>query len=173
MKESSTRTDWQNWEPVIRATLMFIVRDDEVLLIDKLTGIGKGKINGPGGKIDPGETAEQAVIRECQEELHITPLEPVKMGELCFAMTDIPDIHCHVFMASAFTGVPKSTREANPLWKKILEIPYDRMWQDDRYWLPEMLEGKKFFARFDFIEEEIQWMKLDLGDQSERMWLGN
>lgn len=173
MKEVSTRTDWLNWEPVIRATLMFIVQDGEVLLIDKLTGIGKGKINGPGGKIDPGETSEQAVIRECQEELHITPIEPVKMGELCFAMTDIPDIHCHVFMAEAFTGEPKSTREANPLWKKISKIPYEKMWEDDQYWLPEMLEGKKFFAQFDFELEEIQWMKVELGDQTEDYWLGD
>jgi len=171
MRES--RTDWQAWEPVIRATLMFVVQDGEVLLIEKLTGIGEGKINGPGGKIEPGETAEEAVIRECQEELHITPIKPVKMGELCFAMTDIPDIHCHVFIAKDFTGEPVPTREANPFWKKISEIPYDKMWEDDRYWLPEMLEGKKFFAQFDFIEEAIEWMKVDFGDQSECFWLGD
>ena len=170
---NESRTDWQSWEPVIRATLMFIVQDGNVLLIDKLTGIGKGKINGPGGKIDPGETAEQAVIRECQEELHITPLDPVKMGELCFSMTDIPDIHCHVYIATEFTGEPVPTREANPLWKKIPEIPYERMWEDDQYWLPQMLEGKKFFGQFDFEEETIKWMNVDLGDLTENSWLGD
>lgn len=170
---NASRTDWLAWEPVIRATLMFIVQDGKVLLIDKLTGIGKGKINGPGGKIDPGETAEQAVIRECQEELHITPLDPVKMGELCFSMTDIPDIHCHVFMATEFTGEPKPTREANPLWKKTSEIPYERMWEDDQYWLPEMLAGQKFFGQFDFEVETIKWMNVDLGDLTERSWLGD
>jgi 8-oxo-dGTP diphosphatase len=170
---NESRTDWQSWEPVIRATLMFIVQDGNVLLIDKLTGIGKGKINGPGGKIDPGETAEQAVIRECQEELHITPLDPVKMGELCFSMTDIPDIHCHVYIATEFTGKPVPTREANPLWKKIPEIPYERMWEDDQYWLPQMLEGKKFFGQFDFEEETIKWMNVDLGDLTENSWLGD
>ena len=171
MNEVITRTDWQTWEPVIRATLMFIVQDGKVLLIDKLTGIGKGKVNGPGGKIDPGETAEQAVIRECQEELHITPRFPVKMGELCFAMTDIPDIHCHVFMAKEFSGEPKATREADPFWEIISEIPYDRMWEDDQYWLPEMLSGKKFFGRFDFKEEEIEWMDVAFGDETEELWL--
>ena len=169
MKKS--RTDWQNWEPVIRATLMFVVQNGEVLLIDKLTGIGKGKINGPGGKIDPGETAEQAVIRECQEELYITPLDPVKMGELCFAMTDIPDIHCHVFVATKFSGEPRPTREANPLWKKIADIPYHRMWEDDQHWLPEMLAGNKFFAQFDFELEVIKWMNVEFGDQTQKSWL--
>jgi len=170
---NQSRTNWQTWEPVIRATLMFIVQDGEILLIDKLTGIGKGKVNGPGGKIEPGESAEEAVIRECQEELHITPLDPVKMGELCFSMTDIPDIHCHVFMAAQFTGDPQSTREANPLWKKVSDIPYEKMWEDDRYWLPMMLDGQEFFGRFDFTEEAIEWMKVDLGDQAHKSWLGD
>ena len=170
---SETRTDWGAWEPGIRATLMFIVRGGEVLLIEKLTGIGKGKVNGPGGKIENGETAEQAVVRECQEELHITPLDAVKMGELCFAMTDIPDIHCHVFMATEFTGEPKPTREAIPFWRKISEIPFEKMWEDDRYWLPKMLEGEKFFGRFDFEEETVKWMQMDLGEQSATGWLGD
>jgi 8-oxo-dGTP pyrophosphatase MutT (NUDIX family) len=84
-------------------------------------GIGAGKINGPGGKIDPGETPLQSAIRESQEELHITPLDPVKMGELWFAMTHIPDIHCHVFMARKWEGEPTETEEAVPLWTPIAE----------------------------------------------------
>ena len=52
----------------MRPSCLFI-KGSRVLLIEKLTGIGQGKINGPGGKIDPGETPEQCVIRECQEEL--------------------------------------------------------------------------------------------------------
>lgn len=170
---NKSRTDWQGWSPVIRATLMFIVKDGRVLLIDKLTGIGKGKVNGPGGKIDAGESAEEAVIRECEEELRIRPLNPVKMGELCFAMTHIPDIHCHVFMAEEYDGEPEATREANPMWMGVDEVPYDRMWDDDRYWLPQMLAGEKFFCKFDFEEEDISWMDVVIGDGCEGLWLGD
>jgi len=139
-------------------------------LIDKLTGIGQGKVNGPGGKIDSGETAEQAIIRECQEELHITPLLPLKMGELCFAMSDIPDIHCHVFMAEEFKGEPVATREASPFWCEISDIPFGKMWQDDQFWLPQMLDGEMFFALFDFEVEEIQWMNVEFGKQTRDLW---
>ena len=44
--------DWSNWNPKIKATLMFIIKNNDVLLIHKKTGLGKGKINGPGGKIE-------------------------------------------------------------------------------------------------------------------------
>ena len=88
----------------MRATLMFIRDGHEVLLMRKLRGIGAGKINAPGGKIEPGETPLEAAIRETQEELLVTPLKPRKMGELFFAMSDLPDIFVHVFMAEAFSG---------------------------------------------------------------------
>jgi len=149
--------DWAIWQGEMPATLMFIVKGDEILLIQKLRGIGEGKINGPGGKIDPGETPYECVIRECQEELHITPLNPVKMGELWFAMSDIPDIHCHVFMASDFDGTPTATDEAIPVWTKIPDIPWNKMWEDDAYWLPQMLEGQKFLGKFIFEGENMQW----------------
>ena len=156
--------DWESFQPGILATLMFVVGGDgRVLLIRKKRGIGEGKINGPGGKIDPGETPLESAVRETQEELHVTPLNPVKMGELWFAMTHIPDIHCHVFMATEWEGEATETPEAVPLWTPVGEIPYDEMWEDDRHWLPEMLAGKSFLARFIFEEERIRWKEIEFG----------
>lgn len=165
------RVDWDNWTGEMPATLMFVVQDGKVLLIRKMRGIGKGKINGPGGKIDPGETPDECVVRECQEELHITPLNPVKMGELWFAMSDIPDIHCHVFMATEFEGTPTPTDEAIPLWTPIEEIPYDEMWEDDQYWLPQMLQGQKFLGKFVFEGESIQWREIIWESETDTRWL--
>jgi len=155
--------DWSVWKAEIPATLMFAVADGKVLLIRKKRGIGAGKINGPGGKIDPGETPLESAVRESQEELHITPLNPVKMGELWFAMTHIPDIHCHVFMATEWEGEATETDEAVPLWTPIPEIPYDEMWEDDRHWLPHMLDGDKFLARFIFEHEKIVCKQIEFG----------
>ena len=163
--------DWAKWQGEMPATLMFVVQDDQVLLIEKLRGIGMGKISGPGGKIDPGETPEHCVVRECQEELHITPLNPVKMGELWFAMSDMPDIHCHVFIATEFDGVPTETEEAIPVWTKIDEIPYDRMWEDDQHWLPQMLAGRKFLGKFVFEGEQMQWREMIWETETDTQWL--
>ncbi len=152
------------------ATLMFVVRDGKVLLIEKLRGIGKGKVNGPGGKIDPGETPLECVVRECQEELHITPKNPLKMGELWFAMSDIPDIHCHVFMATDYDGVETATEEAVPMWTAIDEVPYERMWEDDAHWLPQMLAGQMFNGRFEFTGEKIDWLEMHFGADAAAEW---
>lgn len=160
-EETPSPIDWDQWIPGIRATLMFIKEGDQVLLIRKKRGIGAGKINGPGGKIDPGETPLESVIRETQEELHVTPIHPRKMGELFFAMSDMPDIFCHVYTASAHEGTPEETDEAVPLWTHRYQIPYDLMWEDDQYWLPRMLEGERFQARFKFEGERVEWMNID------------
>jgi 8-oxo-dGTP diphosphatase len=162
--------DWPNWEPDLHATLMFVHQGSRVLLIEKLRGIGEGKINGPGGKIDPGETPEECVIRECQEELHITCLDPVKRGELWFAMSDLPDIHCHVYTATKFEGTPTATDEAIPYWCEITEIPFERMWEDDSYWLRQILNGESFDAKFLFTEEKVIWHDILFGEPSIRRW---
>ncbi len=147
--------DWENWPAEMPATLVFVKKGDQVLLIEKQRGIGAGKVNGPGGKIDPGETPLQCAVREVQEELMITVTDPVKMGELYFDMNSMPNIYCHVYMATEFDGVPQSTEEAIPFWSKISEIPFDRMWEDDQYWLSEMLAGQTFIGRFIFDQERL------------------
>jgi 8-oxo-dGTP diphosphatase len=155
--------DWTCWQGVIHATLMFIVKDGRILLIEKKRGLGAGKINGPGGKIDPGETPLEAVVRETREELLITPVGSRKLGELWFSMSDYPDILCHVFRADDHEGEPAETDEAVPLWTPLADIPYQRMWEDDRHWLPLVLTGTTFHGRFVFHGETMQWMDMKTG----------
>ena len=152
--------DWTTWKGEMRATIMFIIKDGQILLIEKKRGLGAGKINGPGGKIDPGETPLQAVIRETQEELHVTPHAPRKLGELRFSMSDCPHILCHVYRSDDFSGTPTETDEAVPVWTAIDAIPYHRMWEDDRHWLPLVIEGKTFIGNFVFKGERMLWKEM-------------
>ncbi len=154
--------DWNHWTPRERAVLCFIRRGDEVLLILKKRGLGGGKMNAPGGKIEPGETPLEAAIRETQEEVGLTPLDLDERGELFFQFTDGYSLHCRVFIAAGCEGTPIETDEAIPYWTRVAEIPYDRMWADDRIWLPEMLEGRRFRGYFVFDDETMLSQKLDL-----------
>lgn len=158
-------TDWSTWQPNQRATLMFIVDEasQQVLLIRKKRGLGAGKINGPGGKLDPGETEAECAIRETQEELHVTPHHPVKHGELWFQFTDGLAMNVAVFLATQWTGEPTETPEALPLWTSLDHLPLDQMWADDRFWLREMLvERRHFLGRFAFdsdtmLSHHVEW----------------
>lgn len=152
--------DWSVWSGEIPATLMFIVKDGQMLLIEKKRGHGAGKINGPGGKIDEGESALAAAIRETQEELLITPLAPRKLGELHFAMSDYPSILCHVYLAEDYEGTPTETEEAIPVWYTLDSLPYQRMWEDDRYWLPLLVEKRSFLGRFVFEGDNMRWKEI-------------
>ncbi len=147
--------DWTEWHPEQRATLMFVIRAQHVLLIRKKRGLGAGKINGPGGRIDPGETPEQCAIRETQEELCVTPTGIRAAGELRFQFVDGLSIHGYVFTAEDCEGEPRETEEAIPLWTALDAIPYDEMWQDDRLWIPHMLAGKPFDGRFIFDDDTM------------------
>lgn len=139
---------------------MFVVRGGEILLIEKKRGHGAGKVNGPGGKIDPGETPLECAVRETEEELLISVSDARKVGELCFRMSDCPDIFCHVFLGSEFTGTPTETDEAVPLWAPLDSIPYARMWEDDRHWLPMILAGSSIVGKFIFEGDRMVSMEI-------------
>ena len=154
--------DWHSWQAVDRATLVFVVQGDDILLIEKKRGLGAGKVNGPGGKVDPGETVEQCAIRECREELGIEVSELEQLGEHRFQFTNGYSIHCWVYRSAGFSGTPVETPEAKPLWRPVNDIPFERMWEDDRIWLPLLLKGQAFRANWIFDEDSMLDHELEL-----------
>lgn len=125
-------------------TLLFLRRDDQILLAMKKRGFGIGKWNGAGGKVEADESIEAAAIRECQEEIGVTPKQLHYRGELHFI--DLPDVehYCYVYEATEWDGEPTETEEMRPRWFALNDIPYDKMWPDDRYWIPKFLQGIPF-----------------------------
>jgi 8-oxo-dGTP pyrophosphatase MutT (NUDIX family) len=168
--------DWDAWVPDDVATLMFVIRGGEVLLIRKLRGLGRGKINAPGGRLEPGESPLEAAIRETREEVGVVPLAPRHRGELRFQFR--PDgvtpegapkvgyrLACHVFTADGCEGEAIATDEAIPHWTPLSDLPFDAMWADDRIWLPPMLSGRTpFSGRFVFDGEAMLDHVLDARD---------
>jgi 8-oxo-dGTP diphosphatase len=109
--------DWTRWRGV-PTTLVFVVRGGEVLLMRKKRGLGAGKINGPGGKLDPGETPLAGAIRETREEVCVTPRAMRWAGRNRFQFTDGGAIDVQVFRASDCEGCPRPTPEADPFWTR-------------------------------------------------------
>jgi len=155
MVERVQEVDWANHRPVDRAVLCFIRIDHSLLLIHKKRGLGKGKINAPGGRLEPGETPFVAAVRETQEEVGLTPSGLAHAGELSFIFTDGYSLACSVITAEHFTGHPVETDEAVPFWCGETELPYERMWTDDRLWIPLMLDEIPFRGFFIFRDDQM------------------
>src|SRR5512147_3221056 len=135
-------------------TLCFLIRGNphhEVLLGLKKTGFGAGKYAGFGGKVESEETIEAATIRELEEETGIkTSIDDLcSIARLTFEFPFKPSWSqvVHVFVAKAWIGNPEESDEMKPTWCSIDEIPFESMWDDARYWLPLVAEGKRIDAR--------------------------
>lgn len=143
--------------PTKICTLLFLRRGDEILLAMKKRGFGSNRYNGVGGKIDTGETIEQALVRECQEEIDVTPTHYWKVARHDFVQPEGGQawrMIVHVYLADEWEGEPIETEEMAPEWFTLGNIPFKNMWSDDEFWLPQVLEGKKVHGEFTFDEEE-------------------
>ncbi len=160
--------DFSVWEPTDEAVLCFCLRrtadgSEEVLLIEKQRGLGGGKVNGPGGKLEDGESHREAARRETWEEVGVQPGELCDAGVLSFSFADGYGIRARIFLCRDFRGTPVNTPEAIPFWCPVSEIPYERMWADDREWLPEVLAGKRAIGRFLFFGDSMLAHELEFG----------
>ncbi len=134
-----------------KVVLAIIVRGRQVLLGCKRGNpeMGMGKLNGPGGKQEPGETLRECLVREVKEEFGIM-LDSVKMEEVAvitvFAEGE-KEYVLHVFRTETFSGEPMETESMDtPKWYDIDSLPFERMHESDKEWFLYAACGKKFHA---------------------------
>jgi 8-oxo-dGTP diphosphatase / 2-hydroxy-dATP diphosphatase len=134
-------------------TLVIVHQHPKVLLGMKKRGFGAGKWNGFGGKVEAGETIEEAARREVREEAGIELGAMRKIAVVTFE-TGEEDNECHFFKAESFSGELRETEEMRPRWFGVEEIPFAEMWPDDVHWMPLFLNDKTFTGRFRFSEND-------------------
>ena len=149
-----------------QATLCLLIKEGElgreILLAMKKRGFGVGKWNGVGGKLDlqrGDRNIIDAAIRETEEEIGVKIKELEKVAVLNFYFPYVAkekswDQEVHVFLVKNWEGEPAETEEMNPKWFKESDIPFNKMWADDKFWLSHILDGKKLKADFTFGEQE-------------------
>ncbi len=129
----------------------YIRQNGRVLLQLKAEGrFGGGWWNAPGGKLDHGETAEEAVTREVDEETNLSVTGLREHGVLTFYFGDTaePDYLVHVFSTTHFAGEPRDSEEGRLEWFAEAALPYSQMWPDDHIWLPDLLADRSFRGTF-------------------------
>lgn len=138
-------------------TLLFLVKDQDILLAMKKRGFGAGRWNGVGGKVEPGEKLEEALERECQEEIGVTPLNYEKVAEITFSEVHEGErklMHVNAYLCQKWDGKPTESEEMRPKWFRQSQIPYKKMWPDDEYWLGLVLDGNKIQAKFTLGDDD-------------------
>ncbi|MEA3249105.1 MAG: 8-oxo-dGTP diphosphatase [Patescibacteria group bacterium] len=136
-------------------TLALVREDGRLLLGRKKRGFGEGKWNGFGGKVESGESIEEAARRELMEEAGIAVDQMFAVGRLTFTFEgNDPELDVHVFEGRVITGEPSESEEMRPKWFDEDVIPFDEMWVDDELWLPLFLAGKRFAGSFHFVDHD-------------------
>jgi 8-oxo-dGTP diphosphatase len=131
------------------ATLCYLKRDGQTLMIHRIkkaNDMHRGKWNGLGGKLEPGETPEACAIREIREESGLLAAEPLLKGILTFPeFANEEDWYAFVFVITQFSGQLSDSREGALRWiddEKLLDL---ELWEGDRIFLP-WLERPGFFS---------------------------
>jgi 8-oxo-dGTP diphosphatase/2-hydroxy-dATP diphosphatase len=140
-------------------TLCLIHEPPNILLGLKKRGFGHGRWNGFGGKVEAGESIDEAAKRELLEEVGISAKLLEKWGILEFQYQPSADVsEVHVFKVLEYTGEPTESEEMKPQWFPVSAIPFGQMWPDDAHWWPLFLAGQKFRGRvlFDKDHEIIE-----------------
>jgi ADP-ribose pyrophosphatase YjhB (NUDIX family) len=140
-----------------QATLLFLLKDNQILLAMKKRGFGVGKWNGVGGKSKDNENIFDTAVRETQEEINVIPQNITQVATLNFYFKNKPEWNQQVlvFTAHGWKREPSESEEMSPRWFDIKNIPFESMWPDDPFWLPLVLSGKKINATFTFGDNDV------------------
>ena len=143
--------------PEKQATILFLIQGNKILLAMKKRGFGAGRWNGVGGKPEGDETIDQTAVRECQEEINVTPIDFSQVGHINFyfpAAKSDWNQHVSVYLCTKWQGDPIETEEMKPEWFDTNNVPYDEMWSDDKYWLPNVIAGEYIQADVTFGDDD-------------------
>ena len=130
---------------------VIVLKGNKILLHKRKNVGGSGTWAFPGGHLEFNEDIKDCAKREVMEEAGVTVERLEKRGVLEFEFEGNPEImEVHIFGTSDFAGEPKESDEMAPQWFSANELPFDKMWPDDRHWMPFFLAGKKFAGKFLF-----------------------
>lgn len=131
------------------ATLCYLKRNNKTLMlhrVKKKNDIHQDKWNGLGGKFHPGESPEECVTREVEEESGYQIKNPLLKGILTFPQfSSGEDWYVFVFTSNEFSGKQIDSNEGNLAWindTDLLKLP---LWEGDKYFL-EWISKDVFFS---------------------------
>ncbi len=135
-----------------------LCKDAKVLLFFKKYGLDEGMWSIFERELIKDEDCkdmESFIKQSFKEDVGVEPLDLEKTGILEFEFHGNPDLNeVHIFKAKDFKGQLFETDQFRPEWFLKKYIPFGNMWQDSKYWIPFLLDNKKFIGKFLFDENQ-------------------
>lgn len=123
----------------------------------KVNDFHEGKWNGLGGKFEAGETPEECVRREVQEEAGLLIRKPRLHGLLMFPKFKDNDWYGFVFTATEFSGeLIDVSPEGHLEWMPNAQVPQLNLWESDHIFSPWIKHGNYFSAKFHYDEDAMK-----------------
>jgi 8-oxo-dGTP diphosphatase len=143
----------------IVATLCYIKKNGRTLMLHrnkKQGDVHLGKWNGLGGKLEPGESPDDCVVREIREESGLTLKEPKLRGVITFpAFKPGEDWLVFVYTASRFNGNLGACAEGDLEWVEDARIASLPLWEGDLIFLPWLDHPRFFSAKFTYLDGRL------------------
>jgi 8-oxo-dGTP diphosphatase len=136
------------------AVMLYIIKDNKILFLvrDKAndTVHRQGMLLSVGGKVEEGESLEEAVIREAKEEAGITIKNPVLKAVIYFRKfgTELNDWIDFLYVANDYDSEPRTGNEGSFVWHDINNINNLNLYSQDKVYLDLMMKHKFFVAEF-------------------------
>ncbi len=136
-------------------SVVFIKNEkDEILLGIHRRGPFVGKLNGFGGKLEPGETLVESAYREVQEETGLEIINYQHVANIYSALGE-KQLLIAVLLCNNWSGTPLSeTAEMQDIqWYRQNDIPLEQMLPDNQQWLLRVLNGEELTIELSFGDD--------------------
>ncbi|EKE26578.1 MAG: hypothetical protein ACD_4C00238G0007 [uncultured bacterium (gcode 4)] len=147
-----------------KTTIVLIFDNDwKILLCMKKRWFWMGKWNWPGWKVKENEEIIMAAKRELEEEtgIVIESNKFISKWKIYFSFQDKSewDQEMSIFIVNWNELKAIETDEMKPKWFKIWEIPYNEMWEADKYWIPRVINWDCVEYKILF---DVNWKLLNI-----------
>jgi 8-oxo-dGTP diphosphatase len=149
--------EWGKMMSYLTYVLIFILREDHVLMLYRNKAPNQHLWNGVGGKLEPGESPEEAAIREVKEETGLQVQHMVYKGIVTWNGQD----GMYVFLVDEMSGEIRESEEGRLEWKHlnwVMESP--KVVSNIRYFLPVMLEEQTLYEHAFTYEKLEEYAEL-------------
>lgn len=130
-------------------TLCYIEQDEKYLMLHRVkkeNDLNHDKWIGVGGKLEDGETPEECLLREVQEETGYTLTQYRLRGIITFLSDEWESETMYLYTATGFTGTQCTCDEGDLVWVPKKEIESLKLWEGDKIFFRLLEEDKGVFS---------------------------